>query len=162
MYLARYLVHWHAFQAFHQLSSPTPYYFLFSTGFFIHDCFFTSSTTNLVFVIILFCFRSKFLDMDKVRKLFLTTWRPVLQGKIVYFHWLAHEPIWFNWFLKLPWKVTRMCCDAKVKNLVAFPDVNIGEGKLKYILAKVYVHGEMGQSKTVIRGVSRVKYHREC
>lgn len=55
-----------------------------------------------------------------------------------------------------------MCCDAKVKNLVAFPEVNIGEGKLKYILAKVYVHGEMGQSKTVIRGVPRVKYHREC
>ncbi|XP_017860355.1 PREDICTED: sex-regulated protein janus-B isoform X1 [Drosophila arizonae] len=73
--------------------------------------------------------------MDKVRKLVLTTWRPVLR------------------------KVTRMCCDAKVKNLVAFPEVNIGEGKLKYILAKVYVHGEMGQSKTVIRGVSRVKYH---
>lgn len=72
-----------------------------------------------------------------------------------------NSPLWIV-FLKLDQKVARTSCEAKVKNLVAFPEVAIGEGKLKYILAKVYIHGEMGQSKTVVRGVSRVKYHREC
>ncbi|XP_030561311.1 sex-regulated protein janus-B [Drosophila novamexicana] len=73
--------------------------------------------------------------MDKVRKLIFPTWRPIVRAARNY------------------------CCDQKVKNLVTFPEVTIGDGKLKYILAKVYVHGEMGQAKTVVRGVSRVKYH---
>ncbi|KAH8402927.1 hypothetical protein KR222_000385, partial [Zaprionus bogoriensis] len=51
-------------------------------------------------------------------------------------------------------------CPA-VSNLVGFPVVRISNGKLKYILAKVYIHGEMQHAKTVIRAVGRVKYHRE-
>ncbi|EDV94059.1 GH25086 [Drosophila grimshawi] len=51
------------------------------------------------------------------------------------------------------------CNDKKLKNLVTFPEITIGQGKLKYIIAKVFVHDESEQSKIVIRGVPRVKYH---
>ncbi|KAH8274109.1 hypothetical protein KR044_010895, partial [Drosophila immigrans] len=50
-------------------------------------------------------------------------------------------------------------CPDQVSKLVSFPEVTMGVGKLKYILGKVYIHGEMAHAKTVVRAVGRVKYH---
>ncbi|ALC39021.1 CG18662 [Drosophila busckii] len=72
--------------------------------------------------------------MDKVRKLILPTWRPVLQA-------------------------TRKYCDVQMKKLVTLPLVDIPEGKFKYVAAKVYIHGDMGHARTIVRGFQRVKYH---
>ncbi|KAM8715024.1 hypothetical protein ACLKA7_002126 [Drosophila subpalustris] len=73
--------------------------------------------------------------MDKVRKLISPTWRSFQLA------------------------TRKFCCDNRMSSLVSFPEVAVGDGKLKYILAKVYIHGEMGHAKTVVRTLGRVKYH---
>ncbi|KAH8356806.1 hypothetical protein KR200_005386 [Drosophila serrata] len=66
-------------------------------------------------------------------------------------------------FLKPVWRplacVVRPYCEKPVRNLVKFPVAKIQTGKSKYMMAKVYIHGEMGNAKEVIRSDSKAKYH---
>ncbi|XP_062127082.1 sex-regulated protein janus-B [Drosophila sulfurigaster albostrigata] len=73
--------------------------------------------------------------MDMFRKLIVPTWRPTLCA------------------------TRNFCCPDQVSKLVGFPEIKMGVGKLKYILAKVYIHGEEAHAKTVIRAVGSAKYH---
>ncbi|KAH8245074.1 hypothetical protein KR032_004430 [Drosophila birchii] len=66
-------------------------------------------------------------------------------------------------FLKPVWRPmassVRSYCEKPVRNLIAFPVVKIQPGKSKYMMAKVYIHGEMGSAKQVIRSNAKAKYH---
>jgi len=44
---------------------------------------------------------------------------------------------------------------------VAFPVAKVESGKSKYMMAHVYIHGEMGSAKQVIRSHAKAKYHRK-
>lgn len=55
----------------------------------------------------------------------------------------------------------RSYCDTPMRNLITFPIAEIQEGKSKYMMAYVYIHGEMGNAKIVIRSNARAKYHRK-
>lgn len=57
--------------------------------------------------------------------------------------------------------VFRSYCDTPMRNLITFPIAEIQEGKSKYMMAYVYIHGEMGNAKIVIRSNARAKYHRK-
>ncbi|KAH8260055.1 hypothetical protein KR026_002426 [Drosophila bipectinata] len=53
----------------------------------------------------------------------------------------------------------RFYCDNPNRNLITFPVAQIQEGKSKYMMAYVYIHGEMANAKIVIRSNARAKYH---
>ncbi|KAH8410024.1 hypothetical protein KR009_004263 [Drosophila setifemur] len=72
--------------------------------------------------------------MDITRKFLKPVWRPMMQAARTY-------------------------CDNPLRKLVAFPAVQIQDGKSKYMMAHVYVHGEMGNAKQVIRSNAKAKYH---
>lgn len=55
----------------------------------------------------------------------------------------------------------RLYCEKPMRSLVAFPVAKVESGKSKYMMAHVYIHGEMGSAKQVIRSLSKAKYHRE-
>jgi len=48
-----------------------------------------------------------------------------------------------------------------MRSLVAFPVAKVESGKSKYMMAHVYIHGEMGSAKQVIRSHAKAKYHRK-
>lgn len=55
---------------------------------------------------------------------------------------------------------TRRFCCPHVSPVRGFPRVvTHGEGPMKYVLAKVYVHGEMDFAKLVIRANSEAEHH---
>ncbi|EDV58321.1 sex-regulated protein janus-B [Drosophila erecta] len=66
-------------------------------------------------------------------------------------------------FLKPIWRpmmqVARLYCEKPMRSLVAFPVAKVESGKSKYMMAHVYIHGEMGSAKQVIRSHSKAKYH---
>ncbi|XP_017033964.1 sex-regulated protein janus-B [Drosophila kikkawai] len=66
-------------------------------------------------------------------------------------------------FLKPVWRplgcVVRPYCKLPVQNLVSFPVAKIEPGKSKYMMAHVYIHGEMRTAKKVIRSLAKAKYH---
>ncbi|XP_001355830.1 sex-regulated protein janus-B [Drosophila pseudoobscura] len=75
--------------------------------------------------------------MDITRNLLLPTWRPLLRA------------------IRGP----RSYSDSAVASLLKFPSVTLEEGKSKYVLSHVYIHGMMGQARQVIRSCPRAKYH---
>ncbi|EDW76202.2 uncharacterized protein Dwil_GK15329 [Drosophila willistoni] len=54
---------------------------------------------------------------------------------------------------------SRLYCDKQVRDLTNFPLIKMSEGKFKYIMAQVYIHGAMASAREVIRGSSSQKYH---
>ncbi|KAH8329150.1 hypothetical protein KR074_004760 [Drosophila pseudoananassae] len=53
----------------------------------------------------------------------------------------------------------RSYCDNPNRHLITFPVAQIQEGKSKYMMAYVYIHGEMANAKIVIRSNAKAKYH---
>ncbi|KAH8293274.1 hypothetical protein KR018_006722 [Drosophila ironensis] len=53
----------------------------------------------------------------------------------------------------------RPYCAKIMQSLVKFPVAKIEDGKNKYMMAHVYIHGDMGNAKTVIRTSAKAKYH---
>ncbi|KAH8255518.1 hypothetical protein KR038_004956 [Drosophila bunnanda] len=93
--------------------------------------------------------------MELARKILKPVWRPVVcgesklscsKGSTQYYMWHSLGT------------VVRPYCE-RPRNLVLFPVAKIVSGKSKYMMAKVYIHGEMGKAKEVVRSNSSAKYH---